>query len=231
MARPGVDRNKNLRYARGGVRGELRSRRRARPALVRGEPVVRAVLAAALVELARTGYHGLRVEEVAARAGVNKTTVYRRWPDKQELVRDALLSVTVGAFSAPNTGSLRGDLLAIARRNVALAGRPEHQGVFRMFVAAGEDAELAAIVGSLRQAFASVPGEVLAAAEARGEIGPGVDARLLFEVLAATLNWWLLFERAPVDEALLQRTVDMLLRGALTATTRGRRPPRATSKA
>lgn len=190
--------------------------------LVRGEPVIRNVLTAALAEVARAGYHGLRIEDVAARAGVNKTTVYRRWPTKQELVRDALLSITTETFSAPDTGSLRTDLLAVARRNAALVAKPEHQGVFRIFVAEGEDAELTAIVRSLRQAFELVPREVLAAAEARGEIGPGVDSRLLFEIFGAALNWWLLFERAPLDEAWLERMIDMLLHGALAPARQGR---------
>ena len=56
-------------------------------ALVRGEPVVRGILAAALEELASAGYRALRIEDVATRAGVNKTTVYRRWPTKEDLVR------------------------------------------------------------------------------------------------------------------------------------------------
>ena len=60
----------------------------------RGEPVIRRALAATLRELARVGYAALRFEEVAGRAGVNKTTVYRRWPDKQALVRAALLSLS-----------------------------------------------------------------------------------------------------------------------------------------
>lgn len=190
-------------------------RRSKKPPLVRGEAVVRKVLVATLSELARGGYHGLRFEDVATRAGVANTTVYRRWSTKQALVRDALLSITTETFSTPDTGSLRGDLLAVARRNVALAAKPEHQGVFRIFAAEGEDAELMAIVQSLRRAFESVPREVLAAAEARGEIAPGVEPSLLFEVLGAALHWWVLFERAPVDDAALERVIDLLLHGAL----------------
>lgn len=205
------------------MNAKLQAKRRSRArALVRGEPVVRSVLAAALSEVARAGYHGLRIEDVAARAGVNKTTVYRRWPTRQELLRDALLSITGETFSTPDTGSLRTDLLAVARRNAELAAKPEHQGVFRIFVAEGDDPELAAIVRTLRQAFASVPREVLAAAERRGEIAPGVDPTLLFDVLGATLNWVLLFERAPADEAFLQRLVDLLLYGALAPGRRDR---------
>lgn len=194
------------------VQGKRRAK--ARP-LERGEPVIRKVLVAALSEIARAGYHGLRIEDVAARAGVNKTTVYRRWPTKQELVRDALLSITTETFSIPDTGALRTDLLAFARHNVSLSAKPEHQGVFRIFVAEGEDAELAGIVRTLRERYESVPREVLAAAVARGEIRPGADGKLLFDVLGAALHWWRLFERAPVDEALMLRLIDLLLDGAL----------------
>src|SRR3954468_5657962 len=52
----------------------------------RSEQVVRRVLDAAIVELARSGYHGFRMDVVAARAAVNKTTIYRRWPNRAALV-------------------------------------------------------------------------------------------------------------------------------------------------
>ena len=62
---------------------------RAKQRVVRGAPIVRRTLAAAVDELGRVGYVDLRVEDVARRAKVNKTTVYRRWPTKEDLVRAA----------------------------------------------------------------------------------------------------------------------------------------------
>lgn len=184
--------------------------------LVRGEAVVHKILAATLGEVARAGYHGLRIEEVAALAGVNKTTIYRRWPSKQELVRDALLSITLESDHAiPDTGSLRSDLLAIARHHAEVAAKPEVQAVFRIFVAEGGDPELAAIVRSIREAFASVPREVIAAAVERGELTPDLEPSLVFEVLGAAQHWWLLFEHMPFDESLMERVIDLLLHGAL----------------
>ncbi|KIG11960.1 Transcriptional regulator, TetR family protein [Enhygromyxa salina] len=178
--------------------------------------MIRKVLAATLAEIASAGYHGLRIEEVATRAGVNKTTVYRRWATKQKLVRDALLSITTDNFVAPDTGSLRGDLLKLARRLAALAAEPQLQGVFRMLFAEGGDPELVEIAGTLRQAIELVPREVFAAAKARGEIGPSVDTALLFQVLDATLKWWLLLEGKVVDDAKMTRLIDLLLDGALS---------------
>src|ERR1700748_1529336 len=111
----------------------------AKRALIRGEPVVQRVLAATMEELALVGYRALRVEDVAARAGVNKTTVYRRWPEKVELVRAALGCVADRKMVAPETGSLRGDLLALGRNMNQLFSSPQGQSVFRMLVAEGSD--------------------------------------------------------------------------------------------
>ena len=60
------------------------------PKLVRGEAIVARVLEATIEELALSGYAALALERVAARAGVNRTTIFRRWPTKPELVRAAV---------------------------------------------------------------------------------------------------------------------------------------------
>src|SRR6187402_997198 len=77
----------------------------------RAARVVSDVLIATAEELSRVGYAALRIEDIAARSGVNKTTIYRRWPTKPELVAAALRALTQPP-QAPDTGSLRGDLLA-----------------------------------------------------------------------------------------------------------------------
>ncbi len=183
--------------------------------MVRGEPVVRGVLAAAIEELGRTGYGALRIEDVAARAGVNKTTVYRRWPTKEDLVRAALLSITADKFVVPNTGSLRGDLLAIAHRMVETTRSLGGQGLLRLMIAEGPGSELVAIAKSLRKTHEAVPRSVIEAAQARGELPPDADAMLLFDVLVAALNRRLFLDRQDVDDAYLGRLVDLLLLGAL----------------
>jgi len=81
--------------------------------------VRRAVLGATLAELAVHGYAGLSVENVAARAGVHKTTVYRRWADRESLVTDAVLVYSEAEFDLPDTGSFEADLHAGARRLVS----------------------------------------------------------------------------------------------------------------
>jgi AcrR family transcriptional regulator len=78
--------------------------------------VTGAVRAATLAALTEHGWNGLTVEDVAARAGVNKTTIYRRWGGREALVADVLLAVSDQQIPLPDTGSLRGDLAAFARQ-------------------------------------------------------------------------------------------------------------------
>src|SRR5258708_31088310 len=109
----------------------LRSLRTGGPH-ARGSPVVARVLRATIEELARIGYGALSIEEVANRAGVNKTTVYRRWPTKADLVRAALRSMGDDKVCQPATGSLRGDLLAAGRSLLPFAQASGGQDVLRL---------------------------------------------------------------------------------------------------
>ncbi|MDI1431485.1 TetR/AcrR family transcriptional regulator [Polyangium sorediatum] len=186
-----------------------------RRALVRGEPVVRGVLTATLEELAEVGYEALRIEDVATRAGVNKTTVYRRWPTKQDLVRAAFQSITVDRAVTPDTGSLRGDLIVIARHIATQASSPELLGLRRLLFAEDRDADLVAIAQSIHESMEALPRPVIEAAEARGELAPGIDATLIFRSLAATIHHRLGLERRPIDEGFLAGLVELLLVGAL----------------
>src|SRR3954468_25112873 len=75
-----------------------------------------AILDAAVHLLAEVGYDRATVEAVAARAGVSKPTIYRRWPGgKAEIVADAIRAKRADGAVLPDTGSLRGDLLAMLR--------------------------------------------------------------------------------------------------------------------
>jgi AcrR family transcriptional regulator len=88
------------------------------PLQARGEDFANKVLDATLTQLAALGFERLSIPQVADVAGVNKTSIYRRWPTKADLVRDALAIPLNQANEAPNTGALRTDLIALAS-NVA----------------------------------------------------------------------------------------------------------------
>src|SRR3954447_26276144 len=79
----------------------------------RSEQVVRRVLDAAIVELAHSGYHGFRMDAVASRAAVNKTTVYRRWPSRAALITALVdrMRTPLRESPLPDTGALETDLV------------------------------------------------------------------------------------------------------------------------
>ncbi|WP_437483038.1 TetR/AcrR family transcriptional regulator [Sorangium sp. So ce1014] len=187
-----------------------------RRALVRGEPVVRGILAAALEELASAGYRALRIEDVATRAGVNKTTVYRRWPTKEDLVRAALLSITDEKIIPPNTGSIRGDLIALGRAIIEIQTSALGQSLFHVCLAEGLDSELMTIARSLRAVQEGGIRAIVESAVARGELAPSDEPMLPCELLAAYLKHKMMADRACVDEAQLARVVDVILLGVLS---------------
>jgi AcrR family transcriptional regulator len=84
----------------------------------RGEKLEAALLDAAWQELVASGYTALTFEAVARRAGTSRTVLYRRWATKADLVLAAVRRlVRVGGSEVPDTGSLRGDLIAVMRRS------------------------------------------------------------------------------------------------------------------
>src|SRR5580700_11505934 len=95
-----------------GAGSEVPHSRRGRP---RSEDADRAILAAATELLAERGLAGMSMEEVAARAGVGKATVYRRWRSRGALALDAFMAEFQALQPLPDTGTLRGDLLAALR--------------------------------------------------------------------------------------------------------------------
>jgi AcrR family transcriptional regulator len=192
-------------------------------ALVRGEPVVRGILEATMTELSAAGYGALRIEDVATRAGVNKTTIYRRWPTKQDLVRAALQSISVDSIVPPDTGSLRTDLLQIGRDIAEHASAPEHKSLELILRAEEGDPELTALAQFLHESLEAIPRPVIEAARARGELAENIDAHMLFRAMVAVVHHQVLMERKRVDDEFLQQLVDLVLLGALSADKRG--PP------
>ena len=94
--------------------GPTRSRPGGRSARVRA-----GVLAAARELVAEQGYEPVSIEQIAARAGVHKTTVYRRWPTKARLVMDAVEDMSAERVPVPDTGALASDLRRFSRAIVA----------------------------------------------------------------------------------------------------------------
>ena len=191
-----------------------RSKRRG---VKRGAPVVRRTLEATLSELGRVGYASLRFETIAERANVNKTTVYRRWPTKEALVRDALLSLAerYDGFTMPDTGSLRGDLTRIIQRRVAFAQSREGRAILRVLNDAKADANLVAISQSLRANGQLMVRSVLERARSRGDLRATVDVPLFAKLLQVACER-LRDERGALGPKVIAGLVDILVMGTLS---------------
>jgi AcrR family transcriptional regulator len=173
--------------------------------------MVQAVLQVTLVQLGVVGFERLSVPEVAAIAGVNKTSVYRRWATKGELVREALESALGEPPDFVATGELRADLLAWGRGALEFSASSVGQAVFRAMLSA-DDPDLRPLAGELSKT-ARGPRRLLERAVRRGELRAGANLELALSTIAGALLQRLHVERRPVDLAYLTQVVDLVLDG------------------
>ncbi|MCB9730257.1 MAG: TetR/AcrR family transcriptional regulator [Deltaproteobacteria bacterium] len=176
--------------------------------------MVTAVLEATAEELGAVGYGALRIEAVAQRSGVNKTTIYRRWPTKAELAAAALHELA--AFpELEQTGRLREDLIAHFQRARDWFNGPLGRGIARMVQSErGREPELDAIMRAKRVEHRQIRARIVEAGVARGELPPGTDAMLLAEILSASIFSRLVHYGEPVDDGFIAAVVDLILAGA-----------------
>jgi AcrR family transcriptional regulator len=170
-----------------------------------------AVIAATLAELADRGYSGVSLDGVAGRAEVHKTTVYRRWRTKEALVLDAMLERAAQTVAVPDTGSLRGDLLELARRSVAIQTSPAGEATVR--AVAGEAPTNRRIAEASQRFWAErleLDRMILPRARDRGEIGPRAQSRPVIEALLGPLYFRLLVTGEALDEEFVERVVDLV---------------------
>lgn len=182
----------------------------------RGQVVGDRILQEALRELGEVGFAGLNIANVAVRAGVAKTTVYRRWPSRQLLVC-AALEHAAGQILAPlpeSCGDVRGDLLLIAQSIVDMLRMPWAKCLVELMVATGVDGELGDVCGSMREDMTGLPLRMLDAAIERGELPEDTDVELIASTLGGSLMHRVLLFRQVPDTQALEALVDLLLDGA-----------------
>ena len=180
----------------------------------RGPKVCAAVLAATLAELADVGYARLTVEAVAQRAGVHKTTVYRRWKDREALVVDALTDHVAADRPIPDTGDVATDLRALARLLVTHLTVTHLGVVATMF---SDAARLPEIADVRRRFFAdrfrrATP--LVTRAVERGQLPQGTDPALLLKSLIAPVYLRLLVTSEPLDDAVADHAAEITLAAA-----------------
>ncbi|MFC4786853.1 TetR/AcrR family transcriptional regulator [Nocardioides sp. MAHUQ-72] len=174
------------------------------------------ILDATLEVLADVGYDRLTMDAVATRAKASKATLYRRWNGKVSLVIDALLSVKTTP-EVPDTGSLRGDLIASF---CGMGGLTDEQSVgtfASVLTAIHRDRDFAEafrrdVIGPKSQ----IARTVFERARDRGELAEGVDIDLFAPALAGIVLHRMYVMGELPDEALITRVIDQIILPAAT---------------
>ncbi|GGU48582.1 TetR family transcriptional regulator [Streptomyces albospinus] len=199
-----------------------------------------AVRDAVLTGLTEHGYPGLTVEYVAEHSGVHKTTLYRRWGDVEGLLADALDLAGEDTWTPPDTGSLEGDLRALAQEVVTSFADPAAAASGSAIIAAAFQSERAATAlrAYYTERFARCEaiveralhrGELTAAEALAGSSrGPAIDAGALVRSVSAPLFFRLFISREPVDAALADQAAAATLAAARAGVFTVERPAAAT---
>jgi AcrR family transcriptional regulator len=176
----------------------------------RGEALESALLDAVWAELADRGYDELTIDAVATRAQTSRAVLYRRWPGKPELVLAALVhQAKTEPVARPDTGSLRGDVIALLREANKVRARLVTQLLTRLgafYTDAGTNlAELSAYVQGGRDA---VLDEIIERAVVRGEIQPGQVSGRVMRLPVDLFRHELLMTLRPVADGVIEEIVD-----------------------
>ncbi|MFF3836736.1 TetR/AcrR family transcriptional regulator [Streptomyces sp. NPDC001930] len=190
----------------------------------RSERSRRAIFDAALALVSETGYAKTTIEGIAARAGVGKQTIYRWWPSKAAVLLDAFLDLAARANEAlggdagseiPDTGDLAADLRYVLRATVDEMNDPTFDAPTRALAAEGiVDPELGArFTEALLEPQLQYYARRIEAAQAAGDVDPGIDPRIALELLVGPLHHRWLHRTLPLTHAYADSLVDLALRG------------------
>jgi AcrR family transcriptional regulator len=185
-------------------------RRAGRP---REHGVDEKILNAALSRLVRWGYAQLRVDDVAADAGVAKTTLYRRWASKEALVADVMRRLYLDRVQAADEGSLRADLVALLRESYELLFDGPGHMVEDLVRESGASRELAVVIRSTTDARRRAFRQVMNRGVARSELDPSIDHELVIDLLVGPLWTRLLVTDTPLTKDDVGSIVDAVMDG------------------
>ena len=182
-----------------------------RPGRRRDPAVDKAILTATLDTFAEEGYAGVSIEGVAARAGVGKASIYRRFPSKAELVVEAMRVGACLTDHLPDTGDLRADLEAMLRVMVDRLGGPDGSVLLAFAAERIRHPELSAefqrsVIGAKRAHMQSL----VTAAVDRGDLPADTDVQLVAEAGPAFV-WHHALNGLPLTDDLPNRIVALVL--------------------
>ncbi len=170
-----------------------------------------AVLTATYQLLTENGVSGLSVDEVSRRSGVAKTTIYRHWPSRSALVLDACSKLTPER-EAPDTGSLRGDLMALATDLAHRLRTARWPAVLPSIIDAAErDPELADVYSALHAALIAAFRVAVERGQTRGEISRERSVAEFVAGIIGPIFYRRWFSREPLDKRFVTAIVDSLV--------------------
>jgi AcrR family transcriptional regulator len=181
--------------------------------VVTPKPDRREAICEAVFELlGEVGYDRMSMDAVAARAHASKATIYRGWPNKPDLVMDAVEHRYGGPIEPPDTGTLRGDLFAHLTLACTVANGADGAVLTGLLTAATHNAELQSVMYRCvyETKHATYEAMIKRAVE-RGELPEGTRCELLHEVLHAMVMSRRLWQTGPLDEAFVTRIIDGVL--------------------
>jgi AcrR family transcriptional regulator len=165
-----------------------------------------AVLQAALSELIENGYPGLTVERIAARAGVAKTTIYRRWGGLAGLLADLMAQYAEREIPVPDTGHFDADLRALAREIVASLQLPGIRAAFGSILASAiQDEPTRELLSRFIATRTTTMAVIVQRAEQRGDLPDGADAAEVLQIVTAQIYYRVFIAGEPPSQAIADR--------------------------
>jgi AcrR family transcriptional regulator len=187
----------------------------------RGHALDLAILKATIAEIEISGYAGLSMERVAERARASKASLYRRWPSKVELVMDAIYGLLPDPAEAADTGSLRGDLLALLRSAAEMLAGPGGTAIRGLISDALRDPQLADRLRSYtRGRSVAAMNEIVRRATDRRELGPGTITTRQLEAGLWVMRFHFLINGSPISDEVIVEIVDEVVLPLLHAASR-----------
>jgi AcrR family transcriptional regulator len=185
-----------------------------RPGRPRSAQADSAIINAALSLFAESGAEGLCIEKVAARAGVGKATIYRRWPGKEDLLLDALAALKV-PLPVPKGKSVRSDLVALLDAMCKESADPRRARQFALLQGEGlrYPRLMARYMETVVEPRREVVRSVLRRGVATGELREQTDIEAALFMLSGAVLARGRFGQEPVEDGYARRVVEELLRG------------------
>jgi AcrR family transcriptional regulator len=169
------------------------------------------VLDAAAELLLERGLAGASVDEITRRSGVAKTTIYRHWPTRGDLLRDACSSIGT-PLQVPDTGSFEGDVTALVTSLAHLLRSEKWTSVLPSIIDAAErDPDIAAVYSRLQKGYSAPLLFIVQRAMKRGELPKPTDAATLVAALTGPLFYRRWFSREPLTSAFAKQIVRLVL--------------------